>query len=225
MLGLGKETMLYSQEREAVADACLELTRRGAVVGTAGNVSVRCGDHVAISPSGVAYEEMSAEDVGIHDLSGAAVEARLKPSSELPLHLAIYAATDHAAIVHTHAVASTALSTLVDTVPATHYYASLFGGPVRVAPYAAFGTEELANNVVSALSDRKAALLQNHGAVIVGAALPAVLGLVPYLEYLCDVQLRAGSYGCPRVLSPDELDEVTRRLADYGQVEPGRRSA
>ena len=217
--------MLYPKERAAVAAACLQLSRRGLVVGTAGNVSVRCGDHVVISPSGVAYETMTAEAVGVHDLAGAPVEARLKPSSELPLHLAIYAATGHAAVVHTHAVASTALSTLVATVPATHYYTTLFGGPVRVAPYAPFGTDELADGVVAALAGRAAALMQNHGAVLAGTALPAVLDLVPYLEYLCDVQLRAGSYGSPRVLTADELDEVTRRLAGYGQGEPERRPA
>lgn len=215
--------MLYPHERAAVAAACLELSRRGLVVGTAGNVSVRCGDHVVISPSGVAYAEMSAEDVGVHDLSAAPVEASLKPSSELPLHLAIYAATDHTAIVHTHAVASTALSTLVDTVPATHYYTTLFGGPIRVAPYAPFGTDELAAHVVDALVDRNAALMQNHGAVLAGSTLPGVLDLVPYLEYLCDVQLRAGSYGSPRVLTSEELGEVTRRLSGYGQ--PERRPA
>lgn len=209
--------MRYPQERAAVAQACLDLARRGLVVGTAGNVSVRIGDHVVISPSAMAYESVTPEDVGVHDLTGEPVEGHRKPSSELPLHLAIYAATSHTAVVHTHAVASTALSTVVATVPATHYYSTLFGGPIRVAPYALFGSDTLAGNVVSALEGRKAALMQNHGAVVVGEALAPVLDLVPYLEYICDVQLRAGAYGTPRELTEQELEEVTHGLAGYGQ--------
>ncbi|ULN48448.1 class II aldolase/adducin family protein [Mycolicibacterium goodii] len=205
-------------ERRQIVEACQYLSRSGLVVGTAGNVSIRVGDLVVISPSGVDYEAMSARDVGIHDLDGNAVDAALAPSSELALHLAVYQTTEHTAVVHTHGPASTALSTVVDEVPASHYYSALFGGAVRVAPYATFGTQELADNVTTALRDRTAALMGNHGAVLVGQALPKVLGLVPYLEYICDVQLRAMASGAPvRVLDNDEIAEVGRRLAGYGQ--------
>ena len=98
---------------------CRELSRTGLVVGTAGNVSVREGDLVAVTPSGVRYAELTPELVGVHRLDGAAVEAPLAPTSEMPLHLAIY--TDRpevGAVVHTHSLAATALSTLVDEVPA-----------------------------------------------------------------------------------------------------------
>lgn len=205
-------------ERQQVVDACQFLSRSGLVVGTAGNVSIRVGDLVVISPSGVDYEAMSARDVGIHDLDGNPVDAVLAPSSELALHLAVYRQSDHTAIVHTHAPASTALSTVTDVVPASHYYSAMFGGPVRVAPYATFGTQQLADNVTEALRDRTAALMGNHGAVLAGQALPKVLNLVPYLEYICDVQLRAMATGAPvRVLGDDEIAEVGRRLASYGQ--------
>jgi L-fuculose-phosphate aldolase len=211
-------TLLLADERRSVAEACRLLSRSGLVVGTAGNVSVRVGDHVVISPSGVDYEAMSAEDVGVHGLGGEPVDARLKPSSELPLHLAIYAATAHTAIVHTHAPASTALSTVVDEVPATHYYTAMFGGGVRVAPYATFGSDALARNVAGALQERTAALMSNHGAVLVGDVLEKVLTSVSYLEYICDVQLRAMSSGrAPRVLDAEEIAEVARLLAGYGQ--------
>ncbi|BDY28080.1 MULTISPECIES: class II aldolase/adducin family protein [Mycolicibacterium] len=205
-------------ERQQVVDACQFLSRSGLVVGTAGNVSIRVGDLVVISPSGVDYEAMSARDVGIHDLAGNPVDAVLAPSSELALHLAVYRQSDHTAIVHTHAPASTALSTVTDVVPASHYYSAMFGGAVRVAPYATFGTQQLADNVTEALRDRTAALMGNHGAVLAGQALPKVLNLVPYLEYICDVQLRAMATGAPvRVLGDDEIAEVGRRLASYGQ--------
>lgn len=206
------------RERTQVVDACRHLSRSGLVVGTAGNVSIRVDDLVVISPSGVDYEAMSPRDVGIHDLDGAVVDAVLEPSSELALHLAVYRAYDHTAVVHTHGPASTALSTVVDRVPTSHYYSALFGGAIRVAPYATFGTPQLADNVTAALRDRTAALMGNHGAVLVGAALPKVLSMVAYLEYVCDVQLRAMATGAPvRVLDDEEIAEVAARLAGYGQ--------
>ncbi len=215
--------MKFEAQRQQVVDACRYLSRSGLVVGTAGNVSVRVDDLVVISPSGVDYEAMSARDVGIHDLDGAAVDAVLAPSSELALHLAVYRSSEHTAVVHTHAPASTALSTVVDEVPASHYYSALFGGPVRVAPYATFGTQQLADNVSAALRDRNAALMGNHGAVLVGAALPKVLNLVPYLEYVCDVQLRAMASGAQvRVLDQAEIAEVGRLLSGYGQQASGQ---
>jgi L-fuculose-phosphate aldolase len=210
--------MRLERERQQVVDACQFLSRSGLVVGTAGNVSIRVDDLVVISPSGVDYEAMSPADVGIHDLEGRVVDAALDPSSELALHLAVYGASEHTAVVHTHAPASTALSTVVDVVPASHYYSALFGGTVRVAPYAGFGTRQLADNVTAALRDRTAALMGNHGAVLVGQALPKVLDRVAYLEYVCDVQLRAMASGATvRVLDDDELADVANRLASYGQ--------
>ena len=214
--------MLHADLRQQVADACRHLSRNGLVVGTAGNVSVRVGDHVVISPSGVDYERMRAQDVGVHDLAGDPVEAELAPSSELHLQLAVYAAYDDGVVVHTHAVAFTALSVLVDDVVASHYYTALFGGGVRVAPYATFGTEQLARNVTAALQDRSAALMGNHGAVLVGTDLAKVLGQVAYLEYVCDVQLRVLSTGLPpRLLDPAEIARVREGLAGYGQQPRG----
>ncbi len=208
--------------RRQVVEACRALRDRGLVVGTAGNVSVRVEDQVVISPSGVDYDTMSVHDVGVHALDGSPVDAPLEASSELPLHLAVYRSTPHRAVVHTHAPASTALSTVVDIVPASHYYCALFGGPVRVAPYATYGSVELAEGVVAALSERTAALMANHGAVLVGASLPRVMSQVEYLEYLCDVQLRAGAYGAPvRLLDQAQLAEVAARLASYGQLSSG----
>src|ERR1700743_2562089 len=172
--------MLLPDAREAIVTTCRELSRTGLVVGTAGNVSVREGDLVAVTPSGVRYAELTPELVGVHRLDGTgldgtgldgtglkstAVEAPLAPTSELPLHLAIYAARPEAgAVVHTHSPAATALSALVDEVPAVHYYVAMFGGPVLVAPYATYGTDELARNTVQALRDRTGCLLGNHGA-------------------------------------------------------------
>jgi len=217
--------VLLQQARWDVAEACRALRREGLVVGTAGNVSVRDGDLVAVSPSGVDYDALTAELVGVHDLAGEPVEAPLEPSSELPLHLLGYARTSARAIVHTHAPASTALAALElgGEVPSVHYYVGLFGGPLRVAPYARFGTAELAEHVAAALVDRTAALLANHGAVVLGGSPREAVDRARYLEHVCDVLLRALATGVPlRALPGDELDAVAGSLARYGQARRDR---
>jgi L-fuculose-phosphate aldolase len=212
--------------RSAVVDLCRGLVERGLVVGTAGNVSVRDGDRIAVSPSGVAYAELTPAMVGVHALDGTPVDAPLgpaplRPTSELALHVLVHTrpeARDGEVVLHTHAPASTALSTVVDEVPATHYYAAFFGGAIRVAPYATFGTPELAAHVLDALRDRTAALMANHGAVLVAPGVAGALDRAGYLEYVCDVALRALSTGLvPRTLDAAELDRVADALRGYGQ--------
>lgn len=213
--------MLLGEIRREIVRVCRELSAAGLVVGTSGNVSVRSGDLVAVTPSGVGYAAMSAGLVGVHRLDGTPAEAPLEPTSELPLHLAIYAARPEArAVVHTHSPAATALSALVDEVPPVHYYTAMFGGPVHVAPYATYGTQELADNTVRALHDRTACLMGNHGAVTVGPDLVTAHEKCVYLEWLCDVYLRASSAGTPRLLSPAEIAAVAAKLAGYGQRPP-----
>ena len=213
--------MLLAEERAAVVDVCRTLRRERLVVGTAGNVSVRAGDLVAVSPSGVAYATLRPDRVGVHRLDGGPVDAPLRASSELPLHLAIYGATSARAVVHTHGVASTAVSTVLDELPASHYYTAMFGGPVRVSPYATFGTEALADSVVTALHERSAAIMGNHGAVTVADTLSQAYALAEYLEYLCDVHLRALATGLPvRTLPSAEIAEVARRIAPGAGTRP-----
>ena len=210
--------MLLEREREEIALACKNLSAAGLVVGTAGNVSVRAGDLVAVTPSGLDYAELSAADVGVHRLDGTPVEATLAPTTELPLHLAVYwTYASSAAIVHTHSVAATATSTLADELPAIHYYLAMFGGPVRVARYATYGTDELARNVVEALRGRTACLMGSHGAVTTGPDLKTAYDRSVYLEWLSDVYLRAAAAGRPRLLPPEEIEAVAAKLAGYGQ--------
>src|SRR5215470_15117551 len=214
--------MLLAAERAAVAAAGRRLLADRLVVGTAGNVSVRAGDMVAVTPSGVRYETLTAAQVGVHRVGGEPVEAPLPPSSELPLHLAVYAATGAAAVVHTHSVAATALSCLVDAVPPVHYYTAMFGGPVPVAPYATYGSAELAGHAAAALAGRTGCLLANHGAVTVGDSLDAAYDRAVYLEWLCEVVLRTLSVGAsaglvPRLLDGAELARVAAKLAGYGR--------
>ena len=211
-------TLMYEEHRQKIVDVCLFMQQTGLVVGTAGNVSVRVDDHVIISPSGVPYDQMTAADVCVHDLAGEVVDAKLKPSSELPLHLTVYETTDAQAITHNHAPASTAMGLVVDEIPGSHYYSAMFGGLVRAAPYATFGTDELAHNVAEALKDRSGALMSNHGALTIGPNLDKALGLLQYLEYICEIQLRAMSTGLPvKELSPELMEIAREGFTGYGQ--------
>ena len=214
------DTVLISELRQEIVDVCHQLAATGLVVGTAGNVSARSGELVAVTPSGLDYGELSAELVGVHHLDGTPVEALLQPTSELPMHLAIYASTEAGAVVHTHGAAATAVSLLVDELPPIHYYLAMFGGSVPVAPYATYGSPELAHNVVTALADRTGCLLANHGAVTIGQDLAGAFDLTRQLEWLCEVYLKARPAGEPRLLPRAEIERVVEKLAGYGQRRP-----
>ena len=160
-----------TSDRQAVVDCCRRMAADRLVVGTSGNVSVRTRNRIAVSPTGMAYETMTAEDVCVVDLTGTVVQGVRKPTSELPMHLTAYQVTKAKAIVHTHSTAATAVSTLVDRLPNVHYTVAVFGGPIRVARYATYGTEDLAAQMAKALKNRTGCLLGNHGTLTVGRTL------------------------------------------------------
>lgn len=183
----------------------------GLVIGTSGNLSVRQGDRVAVTPSGVALDRLTPEMCPVVDVSGHLVEGELRPSSETPMHLAIYGTTDARAVVHTHSVFGTVVATTMTELPPIHYNALLLGGAVRVAEYATYGTPELAANVRAALEGRRAALMANHGGVTVGATLEEAFEATRLLEWLCEVYVRALGVGRPAVLTDDQLTAVVER--------------
>ncbi|MFD6168562.1 class II aldolase/adducin family protein [Streptomyces coeruleorubidus] len=191
----------------------------GLVVGTSGNVSVRLGDTVLVTPSGVPYDRLKPDDVTGVDLDGRQVLGTLVPTSELPMHLAVYRTTGARAVVHTHAVHATAVSTLVSELPLIHYMAAALGGPVRVAPYATYGTDELAENMLRALAGRAGCLLQNHGTVTHGTTLDQAYDRTAQLEWMCRLWLTAASVPglSPSLLSGEQLAEVQEQLRGYGQ--------
>ena len=194
--------------REQLVSYGARLLDDGLAVGSAGNISVRIGDVVAITPSGVSYREMVPADVCLLSLAGAELDAVEVPSSEAPMHLAVYAATSAAAVVHTHSPEVVALSSTCDELPAIHYAITSLGGPVRVAPYTRFGSADLARAATIALNGRRAVILQNHGAVTYGGTLKEAFERALLLEWLARVYRAARSYGTPRILSAAELDEV-----------------
>jgi L-fuculose-phosphate aldolase len=223
--------MLLAEEREALAAAGRRLAERGLVIGSSGNLSARRGDLVAVTPTGAVISELSAADLTVIGLQDAAVvEGELEPTSEVPMHLAVYRATGAGAIAHTHAVASTALGLVCEEIPLIHYTMIALGGAVRVAPYATYGTEQLAQHVVQALSGRQAALMRNHGSIALGSSVAKSVEHLELAEWCAEAYARALAAGAalhgplagsgrePRVLTAqDQQDVVKAALAGgYG---------
>ena len=200
--------MALSRERDELVAFQLAAFECGLSTGTSGNLSVRVDDVVLITPSSLDPRATGPDDLCAMALTGEQLDGDRRPSSEVPMHLAIYQTTDAEAIVHTHSAYATAISLTHDELPAVHYNINSLGGPVRVAPYATFGTPELAANITAALDHRSAAILQNHGAVTVGATLREAYDRSLLLEWLCTLFWRAQQIGTPRILTTDELTAV-----------------
>jgi L-fuculose-phosphate aldolase len=194
--------------------ACRALAVAGLVVGTSGNVSVRDGNRVLLTPKGVALGELSAADVAVVDLAGAVLAGA--PTSELDLHLAIYRRYGAGAIVHTHAPCATAVACVLDELPVIHYQLLALGGAIRVAPFAPFGTPKLASAAADALDGRRAALLANHGAVTYAATLAEAVERAVLLEWACSLYLDAARIGMPRGLDEQQQDAVRASAARHG---------
>lgn len=212
-----RERVEWIAQRQEVVTISRRMTTDGLVVGTSGNVSVRCGDLVAVTPSGVDYAALTAEDIPLVDTLGNVVDGVLKPTSELPMHLAAYQRHDADAVVHTHALYATALSLVRDEVPAVHYQLGEFGGAVRVAEYATYGTAELADSMSRALSGSAGCILRNHGTVTIGPTLSKAYDRAQQLEWLCRLWLAASQAGEPQLLSTAELTRAAEQFAHYGQ--------
>ena len=201
--------MRLTSERDAVVDAGRRLAASGLVIGSSGNLSVRDGDLVVVTPTGLEIGDMRPEDLSIVDLEGTWVEGSYKPTSEVPLHLAVYQATGAMAIAHTHAVTSAAVSCTCEVLPAIHYNCLQLGGPVRVAPYATYGSVQLAENVVEAMAGgRNAALMANHGSISYGDTMNKACDRLELLEWLCEHYAASTALGTPRALTKEELDDV-----------------
>jgi L-fuculose-phosphate aldolase len=210
--------------REEVASAARRLAAEGLLIGTAGNVSAvdEGTGNVAVTASGVTLADCGPDDVTVVDPSGAVVEGRLEPTSELGLHLAVLATSGARAVVHTHAPQATAISCVRDSLPVLHYQQILLGGEIPVAPYATFGSPELADHVVEALRGKSAALMANHGAVTLGATLAKATENALLLEWCCRLFRDASLLGMPRVLDESQQAQVIEAAIarNYGTPQP-----
>lgn len=206
--------------RESVAAAARRLAAERLVAGTAGNVSIRSGELVAVTPTGARLEQLDAGRIAVVHLDGRQVDGPLAPTSELTLHLGLHAARGEGAVVHAHPPMATALSCVLDELPVVHYEALALGGPVRVAPYATFGSRELADDVQRALEGRAAALMANHGAVTVAADAATAVELAVLLERQCELYWRAAAIGTPRTLDATAQRAVLEQAATLGYGTP-----
>lgn len=215
-------TVPYSDStivRQSIIDACLEMNASGVNQGVSGNISLRTQQGMLITPSGVAYEKMRPEMLVLMPLDGSVIASgQMKPSSEWQFHRDILLAKpQEMAVVHAHPVFCTALAMNHHPIPACHYMVAAFGGDdVRVADYALFGTAELSKSVLTALQDRSACLMANHGAVVTGDTLERAQWRMAELETLAKGYVTSLSIGQPKILSTEDMYEVKKAFADYG---------
>lgn len=196
------------------------LARDGLNTGASGNASLRLPTGMLITPSGVPCEQLAPEQMVAMRLNGAA-EGTWRPSSEWHLHAAIYRARpDVQAVVHCHSRSATALASCRRELPPFHYMLAMLGGPVRCAEYALFGSEALAQACVTALGERHACLLANHGQIATGVSLAQALTRAQLLESLAGSYLDALAAGGPVLLNERELADATERFKDYGLPQP-----
>ena len=213
--------MLLAQERHALAEAGWRLAARGLVIGTGGNLSVRVGDLVVVTPTGGVLGDLKAAQMTVINLDGSVADGDLAPTSEVPLHLAIYRSTPASAIAHTHATTSTAIGLVADEIPLIHYAMLSLGGTIRVAPYACYGTEQLAGHVVKALEFKQAALMRNHGSIAIGSTLAKAVDNLELLEWAGQLYhqalLASAVTGrAPRELTSHEQEEVITAALSTG---------
>ena len=196
--------------RAAVVEMGKRLIEKHLVAGSWGNISCKAGDGalIAITPSGLGYEQQSPEDIVLVDLDGRVVEGERIPSSELPLHTAIYRAVPEAkAIIHTHSIYASALAAMRKPVPAIiEDIVQIIGGRVSCAEYALPGTQELAENAVAAMGGRKAVLLANHGAVCWGKSLDDALIVAEILEKAAQIAIICQGCGGAVELSSQDAE-------------------
>jgi L-fuculose-phosphate aldolase len=210
-------TLSDLEARQAIIDACIEMNAVGINQGTSGNISLRHGDGMLISPTSTPYDTLEPEDIVFMGWDGE-VDGRLPPSSEWRFHLDIMKARPEVnAVVHAHPTYCTTIAIMGRKIPAIHYMVAVAGGSdIRCAPYATFGTAELSSHAVEALRDRKACLLAQHGMIAVGSSLAQAMWLAVEVETLARQYHGALQIGEPPVLSDEEIENVIKRMASYG---------
>ncbi|MCL6285936.1 class II aldolase/adducin family protein [Ruegeria sp. 2012CJ41-6] len=187
--------------------------------GTSGNVSVRCGDEMIITPSGVTYDDLVPEMMCRVPLDAAPdLKGPYPPSSEWRFHQTILRENPaQSAVVHAHPAHATALAVQRRPIPACHYMIAAFGGNnVPLVDYALFGSAELADMIASALKDRHACLMANHGAIVTGDTLARALWRMEELENLARIYLLAQTNGTPTLLTDEQMQDVISAFAGYG---------
>lgn len=212
--------MLLADERQQIVDYGKKLINSQLTTGSGGNLSIinRNQGLVAIKPSGVDYFKMTPEDIVVVDTQGKRVEGDLKPSSEISFHLALLNnRPDINAVLHTHQIYATTVACLNWELPAVHYLIGYSGNKVPLAPYATFGSKELADNIVQSIGQYNACLMANHGIVTVGPDMFSAFNTAEELELVSRIYLLAKSAGEPAILSDEEMKVIVEKFKTYGQ--------
>ena len=176
-----------------------------------------------ITPTGIAYDAMTVDDIAYVAADGSFSPTGRTPSSEWQFHLRAYAARlDRHGIVHTHSLNATALACAHRNIPAFHYMVAAAGGKdIPLVPYATFGTEALARHVAAGLADRDACLLANHGVIAIGRDLVSALELACEVETLAEQYLKVLALGPAHILPDSEMTVVIEKFKSYGQRAQG----
>ncbi|RDE10401.1 class II aldolase/adducin family protein [Pelagibacterium lacus] len=203
--------------RNAIIDACRAMNRSGINQGTSGNISMRHGEGMLITPTSMPYDDLVDSDIVWMGFDGS-VEGTRRPSSEWRFHLDILKARPEVqVVVHAHPTACTTLSIMRKDIPPLHYMIAICGGhDIRCAPYATFGTAELSRNALAALEGRSACLLAHHGMIATGSSLDQAMWRAVEVETLAKQYLGCLPFGEPPLLSEEEIQNVIARMAGYG---------
>ncbi|CAG0998411.1 L-fuculose-phosphate aldolase [Methylophilaceae bacterium] len=204
-------------DRESLLAITRKLSVLGLNRGTSGNASMRVEGGFLITPSGMAVEHMSPEDLVRMDAEGVPQSAG-KPSSEWRFHKDIYQSRPEInAVIHTHSPFATSMACLRREIPPFHYMIAVAGGDtIRCAPYALFGSQALSDAALQALQGRYACLLANHGMIAAGGTLQKAFDVAVEVESLCEQYWRALQVGEPCILSTQEMTEVFEQFRGYG---------
>ncbi|OSP54799.1 class II aldolase/adducin family protein [Pseudoruegeria sp. SK021] len=206
-----------TDKRQAIIDCCLKMNASGLNQGTSGNISLRHGDGLLITPTSRPYDSLTPEDIVFLDMDGTA-HGRWNPSSEWRFHRDILQARpDENAVLHAHPTFCTTLSIMGKPIPPLHYMVAVFGGPdIRCAPYAIYGSAALSRLALEALEGRKACLLAHHGMIAVGRDLDQAFWLADELETLARQYHGCLQLGAPPLLSAQQIQDVIDKIAGYG---------
>lgn len=212
--------MLMLQQRQEIVDYGLKMVRSGLTTGSGGNLSILSPveNLIAISPSGIDYHDVTAADVVVVDRVGQVVAGERKPSSELGFHLALYVAREEiTAIVHTHSVYATTIACMHWEIPAVHYLVAFSGDKVPLAPYATFGSDQLADNIIASIGAYNAVLLANHGLVTVGKDMKNCFNVAEEIELVARIYYQTKTIGQPVLVDAEEMQRVADKFGSYGQ--------
>ena len=205
---------MNSDQRQEIVEIAHVLSH-----GRTGNLSIRVDEGFLITPTGIANDDLEADQIVFMNMDGESQVGQLKPSSEWRFHRDLYAnRKDVNAIIHTHSTYATVLACHQKEIPPFHYMIAEAGGDtIRCAEYATFGTQQLSDNIIVAMKDRKACLMANHGMLAVGENLQETLNLSDQVEELARQYVLALQIGEPVILSKKEMAINIEKFKHYGK--------